>query len=52
MDYERRFREALAQLQAEGRYRVFAELERRAGAFPSAFEHRLGAEVTVWCSND
>jgi 5-aminolevulinate synthase len=31
---------------------VFAELERRVGEFPRALEHRLGSDVTVWCSND
>jgi 5-aminolevulinate synthase len=31
---------------------VFADLERRAGAFPRAFDHRSGSEITVWCSND
>jgi 5-aminolevulinate synthase len=52
MDYEGYFRERLAALRAEGRYRVFADLERRCGRFPRAFDHRIGAEVTVWCSND
>ena len=58
MDYEQRFREVIAGLKAEGRYRVFAELERKAGCFPEALRHRLPAEgggaqeVTVWCSND
>jgi 5-aminolevulinate synthase len=52
MDYEAFFQERLDALRAEGRYRVFAELERRCGRFPFAFDHRLGAEVTVWCSND
>ena len=42
----------LDQLRAEGRYRVFADLERRCGYFPRAFENRVGDEVTVWCSND
>src|SRR6266852_5091750 len=52
MDYEGVFKERLDALRAEGRYRVFADLERRCGRFPRAFDHRIGAEVTVWCSND
>src|SRR5467141_2634855 len=52
MDYEAFFSERLDALRAEGRYRVFADLERRCGRFPRAFDHRIGAEVTVWCSND
>jgi 5-aminolevulinate synthase len=52
MDYEGFFTERLGELRAEGRYRVFADLERRCGRFPRAFDHRIGAEVTVWCSND
>ncbi len=52
MDYESFFRARLDALRAEGRYRVFADLERRCGGFPRAFDHRIGAEVTVWCSND
>ena len=52
MDYEGHFKQRLGALHAEGRYRVFADLERRCGRFPRAFDHRIGAEVTVWCSND
>jgi 5-aminolevulinate synthase len=52
MDYERFFAQRLDGLKAEGRYRIFADLERGAGRFPRAFEHTAGAEVTVWCSND
>ena len=52
MDYEGYFQKRLDALRAEGRYRVFADLERRCGRFPRAFDHRIGAEVTVWCSND
>ena len=52
MDYEGFFKQRLDGLRAEGRYRVFADLERRCGRFPRAFDHRTGAEVTVWCSND
>jgi 5-aminolevulinate synthase len=50
--YEGFFRDRLDALRGEGRYRVFADLERRCGSFPRAFDHRIGAEVTVWCSND
>jgi 5-aminolevulinate synthase len=52
MDYEGFFKTRLDALKAEGHYRVFADLERRAGAFPRAFDHRVGNEITVWCSND
>jgi 5-aminolevulinate synthase len=52
MDYEGFFRKRLGALHAEGRYRVFADLERRCGRFPRAYDYRIGAEVTVWCSND
>jgi 5-aminolevulinate synthase len=52
MDYEAFFRQRLEALRREGCYRVFADIERCAGRFPRAFEHRVGAEVTVWCSND
>jgi 5-aminolevulinate synthase len=54
MDYQAFFRQQLDGLRREGNYRVFADLERRAGAFPRATHHRSRgrAEVTVWCSND
>jgi 5-aminolevulinate synthase len=54
MDYEDFFSEALGGLKAEGRYRIFAELERHAGNFPLATRY-VGdgtQPVTVWCSND
>jgi len=52
MDYETFFKDRLDELRTEGRYRVFANLERRRGFFPRAYDHRVQAEVTVWCSND
>ncbi|MCC0032324.1 MAG: 5-aminolevulinate synthase [Brucellaceae bacterium] len=54
MDFENFFQERLADLKKEGNYRVFADLERKAGQFPRAVRHNGGAvrDVTVWCSND
>ncbi|MBU8542846.1 MULTISPECIES: 5-aminolevulinate synthase [Roseomonadaceae] len=54
MNYESFFRSQLDTLRREGRYRVFADIERQAGQFPKAMRHRNGktTEVTVWCSND
>jgi 5-aminolevulinate synthase len=52
MDYEGYFKQRLDALHAEGRYRVFADLERRCGRFPRAYDHQIGAEVMIWCSND
>jgi 5-aminolevulinate synthase len=56
MDYEPFFRTQIDNLKREGRYRVFADLERRAGNFPKAkhYDSVTGEvqEVTVWCSND
>jgi 5-aminolevulinate synthase len=55
MDYAQKFRAALKAVHREGRYRVFADLKRRRGAFPHA-EHFSGEgsahPITVWCSND
>ena len=54
MDYDAFFRDQLATLRNEGRYRVFADLERQAGQFPRAIHHSLDGirPITVWCSND
>jgi 5-aminolevulinate synthase len=52
--YESRFREALAGLRREGRYRVFADIVRRRGSYPQALYHadQNARPITVWCSND
>jgi 5-aminolevulinate synthase len=54
MDFDSHFKSQLDLLKAEGNYRIFADLERRRGAFPQAGRHKNGVveEVTVWCSND
>ena len=63
MNYQRFFEEAIDQLHSERRYRVFANLERIAGAFPKAIwrpssdaaqgmSNGEAKEITVWCSND
>lgn len=54
VDYEQAFHAAVDAVRREGRYRVFADLERIKGRFPQAMQYGLdGArEITVWCSND
>ncbi len=54
MNYEAFFQTELDTLKDDGRYRIFAELERKAGAFPRAHHHTEDgiSDVTVWCSND
>ena len=54
MNYQRFFEDAIDQIHAERRYRVFADLERIAGSFPRALWRANGKleEITVWCSND
>lgn len=55
MDYRGFFEDAVDALRQEKRYRVFADLERVAGHFPTAI-YRDAAdnarEITIWCSND
>ncbi|WEZ84899.1 5-aminolevulinate synthase [Rhizobium sp. 32-5/1] len=55
MDFESFFKRELDGLHQEGRYRVFADLERQRGSFPKATRYAANGEkqdVTVWCSND
>jgi 5-aminolevulinate synthase len=52
--YSARFRDSLAGLRRENRYRVFADILRRSGAFPKAdlYSGSDPRPITVWCSND
>src|SRR6266536_310003 len=54
MNYDGFFGDAIARLQGERRYRVFAELERIAGRYPRAIWHSPQGprDVVIWCSND
>lgn len=54
LDYDSFFSHALDALKAERRYRVFTELARRVGQFPTAVNRSDPDQtpVTVWCSND
>ncbi len=54
MDYQDFFGNELSKVREEGRYRVFADIARKAGSFPHAKRYIDGqvTDVTVWCSND
>jgi 5-aminolevulinate synthase len=55
MDYRGIFEDAVDALRQEKRYRVFADLERIAGRFPTAIYRDASdnaREITIWCSND
>ena len=54
MNYNNFFNNNLNLLKLEGRYRVFADLEKLAGDFPKALNYSdsEAKEVIVWCSND
>ena len=54
MNYEAFFSDELEAVRNEGRYRVFTEIERKAGSYPHAkrYVEDGTTEVTVWCSND
>jgi 5-aminolevulinate synthase len=54
MDYLDFFKNQLSQLKVQGRYRIFANLERIVGKAPYALWHSPTGprQVTVWCSND
>ncbi len=52
--YMAKFKEALAGIRLEGRYRVFANIARKNGHFPAADMETCTQRlpITVWCSND
>ena len=55
MDYCKHFQRRVDDLKEEGRYRVFATLQRIRGRFPRAnyfAPDGTTKEVTLWCSND
>jgi 5-aminolevulinate synthase len=54
MDYTSQLKGALEAIRSEGRYRVFADLKRRRGSFPTAdfISNDKTQPITVWCSND
>ena len=48
------FEKAVGNVREEGRYRIFRDIRRKAGAFPQAtwFKENSEQDITVWCSND
>ncbi|ADJ22773.1 5-aminolevulinic acid synthase [Hyphomicrobium denitrificans ATCC 51888] len=54
MTYEQKLADAVEAVKREGRYRVFADVKRRRGAFPKAevLKGEATKPITVWCSND
>ncbi|WP_324807548.1 5-aminolevulinate synthase [Sphingomonas sp. LY29] len=55
MDYDGIFKAAIDRLHDEGRYRVFIDILRTKGNYPSArcfHGHNGPKPITVWCSND
>ncbi len=48
------FQSAVDSVRDEGRYRIFRDIRRKAGAFPAATWFKTDSEqdIVVWCSND
>ena len=54
MNYAEAFTKSLLVIKEEGRYRVFADIRRDCGSFPTAQHYTADRSrpITVWCSND
>jgi 5-aminolevulinate synthase len=55
MNYRTYFETAISRIRDEGRYRVFADIQRKRGCYPHAMRRRPDGSlqpVVVWCSND
>ncbi|PCI99086.1 MAG: 5-aminolevulinate synthase [Alphaproteobacteria bacterium] len=55
IDYNEHFKGCVDTIKSEGRYRIFATMERIAGRFPYANYYDANGhskEVAIWCSND
>jgi len=52
--FRHQFQSAVDNVREEGRYRIFRDIRRKAGAFPEAtwFKKNSEQNITVWCSND
>ncbi|MGI9462230.1 MAG: 5-aminolevulinate synthase [Alphaproteobacteria bacterium] len=53
--FEQSIKDTLGKIKNEGRYRIFAGLERIPDKFPKAIYHDKNGgqkEITMWCSND
>ncbi len=55
IDYNKHYQNCVEEVKSEGRYRIFANLERKVGDFPRAIYRApdgVAKEVTIWCNND
>ena len=53
--FRQAFETAVETVREEGRYRIFRDIRRKAGAFPRATwfkDDQTEQDITVWCSND
>ena len=50
--YDEIFKDHVANIQREGRYRNFVDLTRFSNEFPYATNNINGRKITLWCTND